>query len=120
MKQQSVFPWVIAVNLVAVGCDSQVPECAMRQWLPTGCYAQCRKTTLNIAGAIIVAVNLAFAKSQSRGNAPDQMTDIKTAQFCLVSLPLNFRAVVVIHSKSQKVCTELIHVFLIDKRGHDV
>ena len=29
MKQQSVFPRVIAVNLVAVGCDSQVPECAM-------------------------------------------------------------------------------------------
>ena len=32
MKQQSVFPWVIAVNLVAVGSDYQVPECAMCQW----------------------------------------------------------------------------------------
>jgi hypothetical protein len=51
----------------------------MRQWFSTGCYAQCRKTTLNIAGAIIVAVNLAFAKSQSDGNAPDQMADIEAA-----------------------------------------
>ena len=79
MKQQSVFPRVIAVNLVAVGCDYQVPECAMRQWLSTGSYTQRSKTALDIAGAIIVAVNLAFAKSQSDGNAPDQMTDIEAA-----------------------------------------
>ena len=39
MKQQSVFSRVIAVNLVAVGSDCQVPECAMWQWLFTGCYA---------------------------------------------------------------------------------
>ena len=120
MKQQSVFPRVIAVNLVAVGCDCQIPECAMRQWLPTGCYAQRSKTTLDITGAIIVAVNLAFAKSQSDGNAPDQMTDIEAAQFRLVSLPLNLRAVVVVHCESQKVCTELVHVFLIYKWRHDV
>ena len=106
--------------LVAVGCDCQVPECAMRQWLSTGCYTQRSKTTLDVASAIIVAVNLAFAKSQSDGNAPDQMTDIEAAQFRLVYLPLNLRAVVVVHRESQKVCTELVHVFLIDKRGHDV
>ena len=120
MKQQSVFPRVIAVNLVAVGCDCQVPECAMRQWSSTGCYAQRNKTTLDITGAIIVAVNLAFAKSQPYGNVPDQMTDIEAAQFGLVSLPLNFRAVVVIHRESQQVCTELVHVFLIYKRRHDI
>ena len=79
--------------LVAVGCDCQVPECAMRQWFSTGCYTQRSKTAFDIAGAIIVAVNLAFAKSQSDGNAPDQMTDIEAAQFGLVSLPLNFWAV---------------------------
>ena len=106
--------------LVAVGCDCQVPKCAMRQWLTTGCYTQRSKTALDITGAIIVAVNLAFAKSQSRGNAPDQMTDLEAAQLFLVSLPLNFWAVVVIHSKSQKVCAELVHVFLANKRGHDV
>ena len=48
------------------------------------------------------------------------MTDIEAAQLVLVSLPLNFRAVVMVHCESQKVCTELVHVFLIDKRGHDV
>ena len=106
--------------LVAVGCDCQVPECAMRQWLSTGCYTQRSKTTLDITGAIVVAVNLAFAKSLSRCNAPDQMADIEAAQLGLVSLPLNLRAVVVVHRESQKVCTELAHVFLIDKRGHDV
>ena len=120
MKQQSVFSRVIAVNLVAVGCNCQVPECAMRQWFSTGCYAQRSKTTLDITGAIVVAVNLAFAKSQSDGNAPDQMTDIEAAQFGLESLPLNFGTVVVVHCESQKVCTELVHVFLIDKRRHDV
>ena len=106
--------------LVAVGCDCQIPECAMRQWLSTGCYTQRSKTAFDIAGAIIVAVNLAFAKSQSDGNAPDQMTDIEAAQLGLESLPLNFWAIVVIHRKSQKVGTELVHVFLIDERGHDV
>ena len=106
--------------LVTVGCDSQVSECAMRQWLTTGCYTQRSKTALDITGAIIVAVNLAFAKSQSRCNAPDQMTDIEAAQLGLESLPLNFRSVVVIHRESQKVCAELVHVFLIDKRGHDI
>ena len=105
--------------LVAVGCDCQVPKCAMRQWLTTGCYTQRSKTALDITGAIIVAVNLAFAKSQSRCNAPYQMADIEAAQLCLVSLPLNFRAVVVVHCESQKVCTELVHVFLIDKWRHD-
>ena len=106
--------------LVAVGCDCQVPKCAMRQWLSTGCYTQRSKTTLNIASAIIVAVNLAFTKSQSRCNAPDQMTDIEAAQFGLESLPLNFWTIVVIHGESQKVCTELVHVHLIDKWRHDV
>ena len=106
--------------LVAVGCDCQIPECAMRQWLSTGSYTQRSKTTLNITGAIIVAVNLAFAKSQPYGNAPYQMTDIEAAQFGLVSLPLNFRAVVVIHRESQQICAELVHVFLIYKRRHDV
>ena len=48
------------------------------------------------------------------------MTDIEAAQLSLESLPLDFRAVVVVHCESQKVCTELVHVFLIDKRGHDV
>ena len=48
------------------------------------------------------------------------MADIEAAQLCLVSLPLNFRTVVVVHCESQKVCAELVHVFLIDKRGHDV
>ena len=120
MKQQSVFTWIIAMNLVTVGCDYQVLECAMRQWLSTGCYTQRSKTMLDITGAIVVAVNLAFAKSQSDGNAPYQMTDIEAAQLGLVSLPLNFRAVVVIHRESQQVCTELVHVFLIDKRRHDV
>ena len=106
--------------LVAVGCDCQVPECAMRQRLSTGCYTQRSKTAFDIAGAIIVAVNLAFTKSQPYGNAPGQMSDIEAAQLGLESLPFNFRAVVVIHCESQKVCTELVHVFLIDKRRHDV
>ena len=48
------------------------------------------------------------------------MTDIKAAQFGLEPLPLNFRAIVVIHRESQKVCTEIVHIFLIDERGHDV
>ena len=106
--------------LVAVGCDCQVPECAMRQWLSTGCYTQRSKTTLDVASAIIVAVNLAFAKSQSDGNAPDQMTDIEAAQFGLESPPLNLWAIVVIHRESQKICTEIVHVFLIDERRHDI
>ena len=75
---------------------------------------------LDITGAIVVAVNFAFAKSQSDGNAPYQMTDIEAAQLGLVSLPLDFRAVVVVHCESQKVCAELVHVFLVDERGHDV
>ena len=75
---------------------------------------------LNIAGAIIVAVNLAFTKSQSCCNAPYQMPDIEAAQFGLESLPLNFRTIVVIRCKFQQVCTELVHVLLIDERGHDV
>ena len=75
---------------------------------------------LDIAGAIIVAVNLALAKSQSDGNAPDQMTDIEAAQLSLVSLLLNLRTIIVIHGESQKVCTELVHVLLLYKWGHDV
>ena len=67
--------------LVAVGSDCQVPECAMRQWLSTSCYTQRSKTAFDIAGAIIVAVNLAFTQSQPYGNAPYQMTDIEAAQF---------------------------------------
>ena len=106
--------------LVAVGCDCQIPECAMRQWLSTGCYTQRSKTTLDITGAIVVAVNLAFTKSQSDGNAPDQMADIEATQLCLVSLPLNFRTIAVIHGEPQQVGAELVHVFLVNKRGHDV
>ena len=102
--------------LVAVGCDCQVPECAMRQWLSIGCYAQRSKTTLDIAGAIIIAVYLAFAKSQPYGNAPDQMTDIEAAQLGLVSHPLDFWTIVVIRCELQQVGAELVHVFLIDKR----
>lgn len=48
------------------------------------------------------------------------MTDIEAAQLFLVSLPLNLRAVVVVHCESQKVCAELVHVFLVNKRRHDV
>ena len=70
--------------------------------------------------AIIVAVNFAFAESQSCGNVPYQMADIEAAQLSLVSLPLSFWTVAVIHGKSQKVGAELVHVLLIDKRRHDV
>jgi hypothetical protein len=48
------------------------------------------------------------------------MADIEAAQLVLESLPLNFRSVVVIHGKSQQVWAELVHVFLVNKRGHDV
>ena len=48
------------------------------------------------------------------------MAVIEAAQLGLVSLPLNFRAVVVIQRESQQICTELVHVFLIYKWRHDV
>lgn len=72
MEKQSVCTLDVTMYLVTVGCDCQVSKCAMRQWLSTGCYTQRSKTTLDITGAIIVAVNLAFAKSQPYGNAPYQ------------------------------------------------
>ena len=48
------------------------------------------------------------------------MADIKATQLGLESFPLIFWTVVVIHRKLQQVGAELIHVFLIDKWGHDV
>ena len=105
--------------LVVVGCDCQVPKYCYATMAPLAVTHK-EKATLNIASAIIVAVNLAFAKSNLMAMLQTRWRTSKAAQFGLVSLPLNFWAVVVIHRESQQVCTGLVHVLLIYKWRHDV